>query len=1372
MAEITPDQGPTYDTPPIIPLHDNVADARVSGYSWEDIQGHLDAATNQALAAGYSQREIDDFHGYQSPTVLQDALSARAQSAIANAGDTTDHPAITASHGLLRSPDATDINPAPDTVRRQYANALINGEAKGPDDFARAHADATARTVASVGADLPPGYVDSVAPALASQLPKNEDVTDAAIAAVHAAGHPVTPDLVAITRENLLDRWADSNVPVAQSLKDAQKYPDIADSLTRARQMATYPSLDDLSQKGRDAISDPTETVENTIKYDVTHPDFNPQNLAISLATGGAGAEGSALSTFMKGTEGMEAGAAAKLAERANLEVKAHADGLMGDMLGRHLFGEDLTPGQAARATIQFNRGRADRAVAVAQTQLDQYVKATEQALPAHQDTIQKVRQSGGFVKYLDSGGQVDDLTAMKLYMENRTKLQLQNPFKEEHPLYGLADTLRDIYQRTFDRLEQNPLFNGVGYREDYYRHLWADQEKADRAYGIGRGGSSSALQERSIPTEMQGIERGLDPAIPSPIASTLHYLDSVLKYEANLNTLAMGRTMSRVKWSSDDINPPVPGYVRLLGKTANSPRKWTVDQETPVAGQHPLIQLYGPEGRLLLGHEMPQVDARANISGELEHQPPGPGPRQIGNETVYPQGEPHGGLPSVPGAIRQRGPDPAMVEWQKQHLLSDLPEPAQRAATDIMHVTEQRRINREALENTRAQIQLHQQHGLDTKALKDELAARTAHDSFLGNHLAGLRAQHEAGLAAVKSGATELESPEAVAARYSNGVKDAEFRQAPLPDEPHGNLPGQPRGRTAQSGGTAVGYPEGGQPPQVPNRGLTTQEGSAPRGPEGTEPLPGNAYPNPEQPPPEAMTKLVSYAWAHPAWARAYNSWIGQGFYSHRWAGPIYHALLAASNAATGLKLGLSGYHLYNISQETAIAGIARSLGEFSHGDLKTAMGNLGMSAAVLPEMMHMFSVGKDLESAYLRTGGSPMSQQLADIFEKSGGRIGGRQSAYRVDARDNLVRSFRLGKLGNEIRHDIKGIDIGPSPTGKTRTAVRIAAGVPRSLGVMADYAGRALDTFNAPLFDKLIPRIKQGTWASEMEDFIRQNPTADERALVTHGRQTMASIDDRFGEMNQDNLFWNRYAKQLANLFTVSIGWEYGSMRAFGHAALDIGTGHWNSTRARWLPAFLAFSAYQNSAYQYAKTNTLPHNLTQTFLAPSTGGKLPYGSPEGAVLPGYQKEIIRAVTEALKTPDFIGGLQNIGGVAASKINPFFQGLAHLATDNDWDSDSVRLKLEAAHGAPPEWWRYLENIADSMTTPVVAENLQKRGLGNNQTDIGYGERLAGIRPAGMNLSDPARYEQMMNHIHAVQLMKERRKQMRYNSTLIPLGQ
>ena len=49
-----------------------------------------------------------------------------------------------------------------------------------------------------------------------------------------------------------------------------------------------------------------------------------------------------------------------------------------------------------------------------------------------------------------------------------------------------------------------------------------------------------------------------------------------------------------------------------------------------------------------------------------------------------------------------------------------------------------------------------------------------------------------------------------------------------------------------------------------------------------------------------------------------------------------------------------------------------------------------------------------------------------VEEAEHRGGGRVGGRQSAYRVDARDNLVRAFRQGKLGNEFKADIKGKDL----------------------------------------------------------------------------------------------------------------------------------------------------------------------------------------------------------------------------------------------------------------------------------------------------------------------------------------------------------
>ena len=53
----------------------------------------------------------------------------------------------------------------------------------------------------------------------------------------------------------------------------------------------------------------------------------------------------------------------------------------------------------------------------------------------------------------------------------------------------------------------------------------------------------------------------------------------------------------------------------------------------------------------------------------------------------------------------------------------------------------------------------------------------------------------------------------------------------------------------------------------------------------------------------------------------------------------------------------------------------------------------------------------------------------------------------------------------------------------------------------------------------------------------------------------RQTWAFIDDRFGEPNWDNLYWNRTFKSASQLLFRSVTWKLGNTRAFGKAGRDL-------------------------------------------------------------------------------------------------------------------------------------------------------------------------------------------------------------------------
>jgi hypothetical protein len=53
--------------------------ARLAGFSWDDIHGYLDQKNKEAKDAGYSQEEINAFHGFQDPSAMTGRLNQIAR---------------------------------------------------------------------------------------------------------------------------------------------------------------------------------------------------------------------------------------------------------------------------------------------------------------------------------------------------------------------------------------------------------------------------------------------------------------------------------------------------------------------------------------------------------------------------------------------------------------------------------------------------------------------------------------------------------------------------------------------------------------------------------------------------------------------------------------------------------------------------------------------------------------------------------------------------------------------------------------------------------------------------------------------------------------------------------------------------------------------------------------------------------------------------------------------------------------------------------------------------------------------------------------------------------------------------------------------
>jgi hypothetical protein len=97
--------------------------------------------------------------------------------------------------------------------------------------------------------------------------------------------------------------------------------------------------------------------------------------------------------------------------------------------------------------------------------------------------------------------------------------------------------------------------------------------------------------------------------------------------------------------------------------------------------------------------------------------------------------------------------------------------------------------------------------------------------------------------------------------------------------------------------------------------------------------------------------------------------------------------------------------------------------------------------------------------------------------------------------------------------------------------------------------------------PLFETYIPRLKIGFFLKEYSQQLEQNAAAQQRGQPFKDRATLSRevwdrIENRFGEMNFDNLFWDRTMKSGLQFAFRSVTWWLGNTRAVGGAIMGQG------------------------------------------------------------------------------------------------------------------------------------------------------------------------------------------------------------------------
>lgn len=502
---------------------------------------------------------------------------------------------------------------------------------------------------------------------------------------------------------------------------------------------------------------------------------------------------------------------------------------------------------------------------------------------------------------------------------------------------------------------------------------------------------------------------------------------------------------------------------------------------------------------------------------------------------------------------------------------------------------------------------------------------------------------------------------------------------------------------------------------------------------------------------------------WAPANWARIYNNWLSAGFHATEEGGNMYDAVRRASNATSQSLLALSGYHGFTMAEAGLSTELSRAV---AAGRGKDARGLLKSFARYPTAPVSYAMRGARAKDIYLHPGAttaqrgvgigaSAVSQQdreIVDLLTKGGARFVGKEHAldFEQSRFGDYVRSFRRGGMAQIGREYGSLYERGGIAGGTAKAAL--------------STLGRTLETIQRPLFQKYIPAMKNGATTALMGDWLKANPGASQTEKLAQARRIVDSVDNRFGEMIQDNIFWGKGLKQTAMLGMLSYSWNMGGIREIGGGIRDIArtaasTGAMTRKGDYVLSTAITWGLLAGT-YQYLKTGQAPWDSEtpyQDMVAPRTGGtveiKIPQGvSPQEALQMAPELKNFRQQgrtwyadqPERIIPPgimkDVFGYYEHPMQEVYNKMNPMAKMGMEVFKNANWRNDPIfqpkTMEEQKVWDSLPVWLGNAVDYAINTAGPISFQNIAKgRGPG---TGLSPAEQTVGIRQANRYLYDP----------------------------------
>jgi len=295
---------------------------------------------------------------------------------------------------------------------------------------------------------------------------------------------------------------------------------------------------------------------------------------------------------------------------------------------------------------------------------------------------------------------------------------------------------------------------------------------------------------------------------------------------------------------------------------------------------------------------------------------------------------------------------------------------------------------------------------------------------------------------------------------------------------------------------------------------------------------------------------------WVEKGAARLIDNYTSNDWFRQGKAAPVGKALLDIKNATTATELLWPGFHAAFVTNDAIASILSHAVSTMTEKGFGAAAKSL-LTAPIYPsefrELNPLYKPekGKETFTTSIRGQGKAVERfaQNPEEFKAN------YPKAYewlkkQYPEFDQMVEEMFFGgmKIG---MHD----DYRVNAVKKFMEAVRND----KYIGTVVRSVPALNQKIMHPIFEDYIPRLKLGTMLREYA-LARESQAPEvqsgKKTNTQLARQTWAFVEDRFGQLNWDNLYWNRTFKSFMQLFFRSATWKLGTIRAYGKAGRDMG------------------------------------------------------------------------------------------------------------------------------------------------------------------------------------------------------------------------